>query len=369
MEKKTIKTCIVAMSFEKAFLTPLTNLKNILVKIPTNVHVIAGSETIILDDDKTFEFHHIYYKPSGNLIFKLINYLALEIKTSIKLFRIAPIDYCIFFNQNGSILPFLMSKLLNKNTLWLLPSYNKEMQQHSGDIFGIFSLFISRICIFLVDKLLIYSSGLINCWNLSNYEDKILIYSEHLLNFDIFQEKIDLKNRDNYVGYIGRLSKEKGILNFIEAINILSDLNINLKYLVIGSGPLKEQIELLSKKNDLNQLEIFDWIKHDEIPNYINKLKIIVVPSYTEGLPNIILESMACGTPVLATPAGAIPEIIKDGGNGFILQDNSPESIKNDILRVLSTSDLSKVTKNAHNLVEDRFDCDNVVKKWRNLIK
>jgi glycosyltransferase involved in cell wall biosynthesis len=369
MKKKAIKTCIVAMSFEKAFSTPLTNLKNILVKISTNVDVIAGSEKQFIYNDENFDLHYIPYKSSGKFFNKLINYLTLEIKTSIELFKIAPLDYCIFFSQNGSILPFLSSKLLNKNTLWLLPSYNKEMQNYTGDKLAIFSIIISRLCISLVDKLLIYSSSLKELWNLANHENKILIYNEHFLNFNLFQENIDFNDRDNIVGFIGRLSKEKGVLNFIEAITILSNSDANLKYLLIGSGPLKEQIEILSKENELNNLEMIDWIEYDDIPTFINRLKIIVIPSYTEGLPNVLLESMACGTPVLATPVGTIPEIIKDGETGFILQDNSPETIANNIMRVLNTSNLKKITENAHLLVEERFNYENVVKMWKNLIK
>ena len=68
------------------------------------------------------------------------------------------------------------------------------------------------------------------------------------------------------------------------------------------------------------------WISHDELPSYLNMLKLLVVPSYTEGLPNIVIEAMSCGTPVLATPVGGVPDLIEDGITGFILEDNFPET-------------------------------------------
>lgn len=76
----------------------------------------------------------------------------------------------------------------------------------------------------------------------------------------------------------------------------------------------------------------------------------------------------ACGTPVLATPVGAIPDVIKDEETGFILEDNSPECIARDVMRVLNYPDLDKIVKNARELVEKEFTYEATVERYRKIL-
>ena len=98
-------------------------------------------------------------------------------------------------------------------------------------------------------------------------------------------------------------------------------------------------------------------------------MKQVVLPSYTEGLPNIMLEAMACGTPVLATPVGAIPNVIKDGETGFIMKDNSPECIAENVIRALNHPNLERIAGNARALVEREFTYERAVERWREVLK
>jgi len=90
-----------------------------------------------------------------------------------------------------------------------------------------------------------------------------------------------------------------------------------------------------------------------EMPAYLNKLKLLIIPSSSEGVPTILLEAMTCGTPALATPVGGIPDILKDGENGFILPDNSPRSIVQGIIRALGHPRLSEIAENAQKLLAE----------------
>ena len=110
------------------------------------------------------------------------------------------------------------------------------------------------------------------------------------------------------------------------------------------------------------------WVPHDKLPDYLNELKLVVLPSYTEGLPNLMLEAMACGTPVLATPVGAIPDMITDGETGFIMEDNSPACIAENVMRALEHPDLERIVENARALVEREFTYETAVERYRRIL-
>ena len=82
-----------------------------------------------------------------------------------------------------------------------------------------------------------------------------------------------------------------------------------------------------------------------------------------------MLEAMACGTPVLATSVGAIPDVIKDSETGFIMDNNSPECIAKKVISVLEYPYLDRIVKNAKELVEMEYTYNAAVDRYRRVLK
>ena len=172
------------------------------------------------------------------------------------------------------------------------------------------------------------------------------------MDINLFKITKELKERQELIGYIGSLIKMKGVIELAKAFPLILKSHGNIKFLIGGDGVLfGEIVEELKVKGIYNRVKLVGTIPHNEVPNYLNEMKLLILPSYIEGLPGIVQEAMACGTPVLATPVGGVPDLIKDGMSGFILENNSPECIAKNVIRALENPNLEDLVKNARKLI------------------
>ena len=372
MDRKHQKICLVSFFFHKAFFIPLSNIRRIIVEIsPESISIIAASpelaETMIFDFEKD---DVIIYKNQINPIFRVINYIILNLKISWSVLLISKdVDSFLFFMETGLPLPMIIAKLRKKRILWLLPSSLRKMMEHNNDFLYLFLGPFQSLSYNTADKIVLYSPNLIKEWKLQNYSGKIFIAHEQYININIFSVTTFLNNRPLLIGYIGRLSEEKGVQNFIRALPELLNERKDLSVFIGGDGPLKKAIEItLNNEGVTARVDLPGWISQEDLPKYLNKLRLLVLPSYTEGLPNIMLQAMACGTLVLATPVGAIIDIIKDKETGFIMENNSPVCIAENIIRALEDPNLEKIAMNAKNMVEKEFTFNCTVMQWKRIL-
>ena len=372
MKNKNVTIGIVTTPIGKAGITPLLNIINIMLHFSNSIYIITGNEFTkesILNDK--IDVISIYYNYDLKGFAKVIQFVSMQLKISFNLFKIARnIDFFIFFYGGTLILPMLTSKILNKKVILLVAGSGSESSKSRGSLYSEPLHILERINYTFANRIILYSPNLIKEYNLEKYRNKILIAHKHFINFDMFKIKKKFYERDNLVGYIGRLSREKGVLNFVKAIPAILNERDNLEFLIGGDGQLRDKIERYLEENNLNNnVKLAGWIPHDELSDYLNDLKLLVLPSYTEGLPNIMLEAMACSTPVLATPVGAIPDIIKDEETGFILENNNPECIAENIERVLNYPKLDEITESARRLVEKEFTYEAAVERYREILE
>jgi glycosyltransferase involved in cell wall biosynthesis len=371
MERKHQKICLVSVFFHQAFFIPLSNIRKIIFNInPESISIIAALPESA--DKITPNFRKddiIIYKNQLNPLFRAINYFILNLNISWRIFiRSGDADSFLFFMEAGLPLPMTIAKLRNKRIIWLLPSSLGKMIENHHDFLDLILIPMQSLSYYLADKIVLYSPNLIQEWRLQNYSKKIHIAHEHIIDFNNINVSIPLPDRTPLIGYIGRLNTEKCVQNFVKSLPAILSSKKDLRVLIVGDGPLKESIEASLVEEKLSdRVDLPGWIAHDDLPKYLNQLRLLVLPSYTEGLPNIIIEAMACGTPVLATPVGAIPDIIRDGETGFIMEDNSPECINENIRRVLEYPDLERIAENGRYFVERNFTFEKTAEQWKRI--
>jgi len=363
---------VVTWPIHQSGIIPLQNLVKIINNLANEIEIITGAAgNQILNPDSKIRIHSVDYKLSKNTVGRIINNMIMQVKISWKLVKIIrKVDFCIFFYGGPLlILPMITARLCRKKViLHLAGSEAQDANMQHGSLVGQQAKVITKINYILASRIVIYSENLIKEWGLSKYRKKISIAHEHVLDLARFNISKPLKDRKNTMGYFGRHSKEKGVLNFAQAVAIVVKQESQLKFFIGGGGPLTDEVKRYIQKHNLgNTVNLIGWIPHDELYKYLNDLRLIVIPSYTEGLPNIMLEAMACGTPVLSTPVGAIPDIIKDGETGYIMTDNSPECIAANVIRVMNSKNLEQIIKNARIMVESEYSLDNAVKKYKKI--
>ncbi len=324
--------------------------------------------------------NHSYRENSKFNFTNVIEFLVYQLKLSVSLLKNSP-DYEVVFFHLGAmalILPLFTSKLLGKRVIIVMTGSPTESikiiyRSKMGRIpfYCIYYLFdiSAKINFRLANLLIVYTKSVITEWNLSRYSSKIQIADDHFIDFERFRVINEFKKREKFIGFVGRLSAEKGILNLIEAIPPILKQHNDWVFLIIGTGELENKIkEDIHNKGLNNNVKFIDWVSQEQIPGYYNQLRILVLPSYTEGLPNVIIEGMACGTMILANRVGSIPDIIADGETGFIMNDNSPETIVNAIDRVISFSDPERIVKNADKFVKNAFTFEEVVNNFEKIL-
>lgn len=364
---------VITFPTHKSGNQPLSNLMDIIDPCSDGATLITGNDGYALfKGDARFHVDGIHHLRSKYLFSRIFRYIWVQIKISKQVNqRCSSVDkWIFFFGGSGLLLPLFTAKLSKKRTALLFAGSDTRLAEASRDPLSCVLKALSYTSYTLTDNFIIYSPNLITEWNLEKYRHKILIAHRHFLDFETFTVTTPLSDRSPLIGYIGRLSGEKGVQHFAQALPVILSDQQDLRVLIGGDGQLKESIEVSLQKEGLNtRVNLPGWISHDDLPKYLNQLRLLVLPSYTEGLPNIMLEAMACGTPVLTTPVGAIPDIIIDGKTGFIMKNNSPECIAENVIQVLNSPDLELIAENGRRFVKENFTFERAVERWKEVLE
>ena len=144
--------------------------------------------------------------------------------------------------------------------------------------------------------------------------------------------------RSSIVGAAGRLSPEKGFDVLVAAAERVLRRDPSVGFVLFGDGPCRERLVRQVKAAGLGGAFVLSGFRAD-LDRFLPHLDLLVLPSYTEGLPNVVLEACAAGVPVVATAAGGTPEVIADGLNGYLVPPGDAARLAERIDAVLTAED------------------------------
>lgn len=171
---------------------------------------------------------------------------------------------------------------------------------------------------------------------------------------------------------VGRLCEEKGQLLLIEAASRLAAKGIPFELVLAGDGPLRGQLEKLIKARGLRtQIRITGWISSNEVRDELLAARALVLPSFAEGLPVVIMEAMALRRPVLTTYVAGIPELVRAGENGWLFPAGSVEELANAMEDCLarSTDELRRLGNAGYSRVVEQHAIDTEARKLAELFR
>lgn len=167
----------------------------------------------------------------------------------------------------------------------------------------------------------------------------------------------------------GRFSREKGQIYLVRATAKAIQRNNLLRFVLFGDGPDLENTRSAVVRFGLESRVLCPGFEKN-LFSYLKSADILINPSLSEGLPNIVLEAMALGIPVLATAVGGVPEIISHAQNGYLVPPKSPRALSDGILFMASNKDkVSEFARAAREMVETQFTFENQNRKLTELYR
>jgi len=177
-----------------------------------------------------------------------------------------------------------------------------------------------------------------------------------LKKFDTdLEKKMCVKKTKKVILFIGRLHAVKGVRYLIEAMKIIQNEDSEIKLMLVGDGKDRTKLQKLVKSLDLGDCVSFaGQIPNHRIPEYMATSDIFVLPSLSEGFPNVILEAMASRLPIIATDSGGIPCLIQNEVNGFLVKPRNSNEIAKKILFLLKNDKVRQdISANNKNLAKE----------------
>lgn len=202
-------------------------------------------------------------------------------------------------------------------------------------------------------------------------EDKIVIIENYsVINEQAFEQRL---NRDcnNTVLFLGELGPRKCCYDIPDVVEKVVSKIPNAKFVFAGDGIGKDHIrEAIKEKGLLNNIHLPGWVRGEQKDKLLKQADIFFLPSYNEGMPMSILDSMGYGLPIISTLVGGIPNIVHNDKNGYLFEPGDIEDFSNAIVDLLTNSEKRiNFAKASFQIANDKYSLDCHIEKLKSVYK
>jgi len=285
-------------------------------------------------------------------------------------------DVILFFGATAYLLPILFARIIGK-TVIVEPrgdvplTLRLEWEQRLPEtvamgLAGLVRL-LERAGFAAAHRVVTYTPNMARELGLDPESSDVYPRGARYVDTEKFRPRLPFEERDDLIGFVGRLDEEKGIRELAEVVKQLPD---SVRFRFVGDGPLYDWVKMeLDEEIKMGHVELAGWVDHDEVPVELNRLQLLVMPSHpTEGLPTTILEAMACGTPVLASPVSGVPDVVRDGKTGFLIDSRESPDLQKTIVGILDREDMSKISETSRELIEREYSFEAACERYRKML-
>lgn len=282
----------------------------------------------------------------------------------------------LFYGATSYVLPIAFARLLGKRVLveprgdvplTLRLSWEQQVPPVLARLLAGLVRALERAGFWLANGVVTYTPAMAEQLDLDPAASTVYPNGARYVRTDEFRVQVPYEQRKTVVGFLGRLDEEKGIRTLARVATGLPE-DVTVRF--VGDGDLRGWLEdELAAELAAGRVEITGWVDHDEVPAQLNAMQLLVLPSQpTEGLPTTILEALACGTPVYASPVSGVPDVVRDGETGFHIASREAAQMRTAIEDILAREDLAAISERGRRLIEEEYSFERACDRYRSIL-
>lgn len=317
----------------------------------------------IWQDSGLFEDNEVLFIPTvsdyctSKLLFLIISLLRFisQVNSNCHSLYLHTSSRHSFYRKSLFIVIGIMFR--KKIALHIHPSHFKDFVDKNNFVMKNLILYLlSKIDVFVV------ISESMKSYIESIFPDKTTYLLRNPINVDCYQNINNIARESNSLLYLGWFIKEKGVYDLVDAVSSLVTKGVVIHLNFYGTKHVDELNNYIKDKGMGFAISVNDWISDNVKLDTLYRHTLLILPSYSEGMPNVILEAMATNTPIISTRVGGLCDVLVDNQNAVIVEPNNPLDLSNKIMICLYDRNLRDyISKNAFMLVKAMYDI-NVIK-------